>query len=51
MVMDFICICGVWMYNFKNIDFDLFCDKFIVIIGLFGLGKFLLVFDMIYVEG
>lgn len=51
MVMDFICIRGVWMYNLKNFDFDLFCDKLIVIIGLFGLGKFLLVFDIIYVEG
>lgn len=44
-------VCGVCEYNLKNIDVDILCDQFVVIIGLLGLGKFLLVFDMIYVEG
>lgn len=49
--MDKIEVCGVCIYNFKNINLIIFCDKLIVITGFFGLGKFLLVFDMLYVEG
>lgn len=44
-------VCGVCVYNFKNVDIDIFCDFFVVFIGLFGLGKLSFVFDMIFVEG
>lgn len=49
--MDKIEVWGVCIYNFKNINFVIFCDKLIVVIGFLGLGKFLLVFDILYVEG
>lgn len=49
--MEQICICGVCIYNLKNVNFDLLCYKLVVIIGLFGLGKLLFVFDIFYVEG
>lgn len=51
MVNDKIVIYGVCVYNLKNIDVMIFCDKMVVVIGLFGFGKSLLVFDMFYVEG
>lgn len=47
----FIVVKGVCVYNLKDIDIELFKNKLIVMIGLFGLGKLLLVFDIIYVEG
>lgn len=49
--MENIEVWGVCMYNLKDISLIIFCDKLIVIIGLFGLGKLFLVFDMFYVEG
>lgn len=49
--MDKIEVWGVCIYNFKNINFVIFCDKFIVVIGFLGFGKFLFVFDILYVEG
>lgn len=49
--MIYIYVKGVCEYNFKNIEVCILCGKFVVFIGLSGLGKLLLVFDMIYVEG
>lgn len=46
-----IVVKGVWVYNLKGVDIELFKNKLIVMIGFLGLGKFLLVFDIIYVEG
>lgn len=51
MVMDWIEVKGVRVYNLKNIDVMILRDQFVVVMGLFGLGKFFFVFDMIYVEG
>lgn len=45
-----VCVCGVCEYNLKGVDVDVLCDVVVVFIGVFGLGKFLLVFGMIYVE-
>lgn len=42
---------GVRVYNLKNISVDILWDKLVVVMGLLGLGKFSLVFDIIYVEG
>lgn len=50
-VVDCLIVKGVCEYNLCSVDFDLFCDVLIVFIGLFGLGKFLFVFDIIFVEG
>lgn len=49
--MDKIEVRGVRIYNFKNINFVIFRDKFIVVIGFSGFGKFSFVFDILYVEG
>lgn len=51
MVNEKIVIWGVWVYNLKNIDVMIFKNKLVVIMGLFGFGKFFLVFDILYVEG
>lgn len=45
---DWLCIKGVRENNLKNIDLDIFKNKLVVMIGVFGSGKLSLVFDMIY---
>lgn len=47
----YIFIKGVRVNNLKNIDVNIFCNKLVVIIGFFGFGKLLFVFDIFYVEG
>lgn len=42
---------GVKIYNFKNIDVFIFKDKFVVVIGVSGLGKFSFMFDIVFEEG
>lgn len=43
-------VCGVCEYNFKDVDFMVLCDVMVVFMGVFGFGKFFLVFGMLYVE-
>lgn len=46
-----ICVRGVCIYNFKDVEFDILWGKLVVMMGLSGFGKSMLVIDMIFVEG
>lgn len=48
---EFIEIKNVCVHNLKHVDVKIPRNKLVVIIGLFGFGKFSLAFDILYVEG
>lgn len=50
VVSGFVQVCGVCENNFKEVDVFILCNVFVVFLGVFGFGKFLLVFGIIYVE-
>lgn len=44
----FLFLNNCYWNNFKNIDIEIFLGKFVCIIGVFGLGKLILMNELIY---